>query len=245
MIICYDNAMEYKDICKGKFIERPNRFIAHVEIDGKPEAVHVKNTGRCRELLIPGATVFVEDHTGRMGTRKLRYSLIVVEKRTAAGCITVNVDSQAPNKVIREALFEGKLAPEGLEDISVLKSEHKYGESRLDFYGEDASGRKWLAEVKGVTLEENGLAKFPDAPTERGVRHIEELIRAVSEGYRASVIFVIQMKGIHAFSPNDETHPRFGEALRKAKMAGVEILAVDCIVERNALRVDAPIPALL
>ncbi len=237
--------MEYKDICKGTFIERPNRFIASVEIDGQVEKAHVKNTGRCKELLVPGAVVFLEDHTGRMGTRKLRYSLIAVEKRTAAGCITVNMDSQAPNKVVKEALLEGKLIPAGLSDISLLKSEHKYGESRLDFYGEDSRGRKWLAEVKGVTLEENGMAKFPDAPTERGVRHIGELVTAVSEGYRASVIFVIQMKGVLSFTPNDETQPQFGEALRAAKKAGVELLALDCIVEENAIRIDALVPVIV
>lgn len=237
--------MEYKDICKGKFIERPNRFIASVEIDGQMEKAHVRNTGRCKELLVPGAVVFLEDHAERMGTRKLRYSLIAVEKRTAAGCITVNMDSQAPNKVVKEALLEGGLIPSGLSDVSVLKSEHKYGDSRLDFYGEDSSGRKWLAEVKGVTLEENGMAKFPDAPTERGVRHIGELITAVSEGYRASVIFVIQMKGVRSFMPNDETQPQFGEALKAAKEAGVELLALDCIVEKDTMRIDALVPVIV
>lgn len=202
----------------------------------------MRNTGRCRELLVPGAAVFLEDHIGRMGTRKLRYSLVAVEKRTDRGTLLVNMDSQAPNKVVREALEDGKLLPAGLSNLAYLKSEYTYGSSRLDFYARDSRGAEWFAEVKGVTLEENGVARFPDAPTERGVKHLEELMAAVEEGYKAAIIFVIQMKGIGVFEPNDATHPQFGEALRKAGNAGVAVLAFDCRVTENALHLDSPVP---
>lgn len=233
--------MKYEGICSGKFIERINRFVASVDIDGREERVHVKNTGRCRELLIPGACVYLEDHLGRMGSRRLRYSLIAVEKAADRGSILVNMDSQAPNKVVKEVLAKGALLPAGLADIAYLKSEYVYGGSRLDFYAEDSNGIKWFAEVKGVTLEEDGVARFPDAPTERGVRHMEELIAAVEEGHRAGIIFVIQMKGVHTFMPNDATHREFGETLRKAAASGVEVLAYDCLVTKDSLHLDSTV----
>ena len=170
--------MKYENICKGNFIARPNRFIAEVLIDEKKERAHVKNTGRCRELLIPGAEVYLEDFDGRMGTRKMRYSLIGVKK----GEVLVNMDSQAPNKVCEEALLNGTLQLAGLGKLSLVKREKTFGDSRFDFYVEDEEGRKGWLEVKGVTLEEDGVARFPDAPTERGVKHVYELCKAVKEG---------------------------------------------------------------
>lgn len=229
--------MKYLKICKGKFIERPNRFVALVEIDGKRQRAHVKNTGRCRELLLPGAEVYLEDFEGRMGSRKMRYSLIGVKK----GHLLINMDSQAPNQVVKEALTSGKLALPGMEKLSFVKGEKTYGSSRLDFYVEDETGQKAFVEVKGVTLEEEGIAAFPDAPTERGVRHIEELARAGEEGFLVYILFVIQMKGISAFRPNDRTHPQFGQALRKAREKRVNILAYDCIVAEDSLELADPV----
>lgn len=233
--------MKYEKICRGKFIERPNRFIAHVDIGGEICKAHVKNTGRCRELLLSGAEVYLEDFAGRMGERKLRYSLVAVQK----GTMLVNMDSQAPNKVVREALESGRLLPEGLEAVELVKAEYKYGDSRLDFYVRDRAGREALAEVKGVTLEEDGIARFPDAPTERGVKHIKELIKAKEEGYAACIIFVIQMKGVKKFTPNYATHRQFGEMLCAAEEAGVEILAYDCIAGKNFLTLDRPVEIAL
>ena len=203
---------------------------------GKPQQVHVKNTGRCRELLVPGAAVFVEDFSENMRDRKLRYSLIGVEKNEDGMRRLVNMDSQAPNRVVQEALEEGKFVPADLENAAVIKSEYRYGNSRLDFYAEDSTGEKALIEVKGVTLEQQGTALFPDAPTERGVRHIEELIRAKREGYGASILFVIQMKDVGLFRPNYITQPLFGHKLMEAECAGVEILAYDCMVSIDSLR---------
>lgn len=241
--------MKYRNIIKGKFISRPNRFIAHVEVDGREEKAHVKNTGRCRELLQPGSVVYLEDFRERMGSRKLAFSLIGVEKEVErAGSrevIMVNMDSQAPNKVVKEALQSGSLLPAGLCDASYIKPEYTYGKSRIDFYAEDSSGRKLLMEVKGVTLEEGGIARFPDAPTERGIKHIEELIEAKSQGYESAICFVIQMKGIKQFEPNYSTHAEFGEALCRAEEAGVEILAYDCEVEHDGLILDQPVKVSL
>lgn len=222
--------MEYNNIHKGIFVSRPNRFIAMVEINGVLERCHVKNTGRCRELLIPGAFVYLE-RSSRSG-RKTLYDLIGVEK----GSNYINMDSQAPNKVVAEWLKE--------QNWESLRGEYTYGASRLDFYMEQ-EGRRRLLEVKGVTLEEQGIAKFPDAPTLRGVKHLEELIRARSEGYEAAVLFVIQMKGVWCFQPNDVTHPAFGETLRRASRAGVEILAYDCEARPQSLRIDEPVPVYL
>lgn len=237
--------VKYENIVKGEYISRPNRFIAEVVINGSKERAHVKNTGRCRELLVPGAEVYLQDHVGNMGSRKLRYSLIAVEKKREHDKLMVNMDSQAPNKIVKEALENGIIRPEGLGSLAVIKGEHKYNESRLDFYMEDISGNKAMAEVKGVTLEECGTAMFPDAPTDRGIRHIDELIRAKNEGYRSCVIFVIQMKGMKCFVPNRKTHPEFAEALCKAQAAGVEILAYDCIATPDSLRIDEKIHVIL
>ena len=229
--------MKYDNICKGKFIARPNRFIAEVEIDGHIENAHVKNTGRCRELLIPGVTVYLEDFHGRMGTRKMRYSLIGVEK----GDTLINMDSQAPNKVCEEGLLSGKLKLPGMGLLTEVKREKTYGGSRFDFRVEDADGQIGWLEVKGVTLEEDGIARFPDAPTERGVKHVEELIGAVSKGYQGYVLFVIQMPEVSCFEPNDKTHKAFGDALRKAEQAGVHVMAWTCHVLEDDLCLKEPV----
>lgn len=233
--------MKYSNIISAKFIDRPNRFIATVEVSRGIEKAHVKNTGRCRELLISGAQIYLEDFEGRMGKRKMKYSLIGVMK----GNQLVNIDSQAPNAVVKEALLAGSLQLPDMGHLTLIKGEHKFGDSRLDFYVEDADGQKGLIEVKGVTLEVDGTAKFPDAPTERGVRHIEELIGACEKGYEVYVIFVIQMKGISAMMPNDDTHKEFGNALRRAAAAGVHVLAYDCIVTEDSLEIDKPVPVIL
>lgn len=219
-------------IVKGKFKERPNRFIAKVEVNGTVETVHVKNTGRCRELLMPDADVYLEHWDTE--SRKTKYDLIVVHK----GDRLVNMDSQAPNKVAAEYL------PKLFPDYTLLKPEVKHNNSRFDFYLETPA-EKWFIEVKGVTLEEDGIARFPDAPTERGIKHVEELISCLEEGYHAMVLFIIKMKGIRHFEPNERTHPAFGDALRKAQAAGVQIRAVDCIVTHNSLTADSEIEVKL
>ena len=229
--------MEYKNIIKGKFISRPNRFIAMVEANGEIAECHVKNTGRCRELLIPGTTVYMEDFAGRMGSRRLRYSLICVEK----GSRLINMDSQAPNAVVREALQNEAILLPGMDTLKIIAPEKTYGSSRLDFYIEDISGRCGFAEVKGVTLEADSVAMFPDAPTERGIRHIEELCRAAAQGFNAYIIFVIQMQGIDVFTPNYKTHADFGNALKKAAETGVHILCYDCHVEPDSIAVGSPV----
>ncbi len=237
--------MRYENIVKGKFISRPNRFIALVELDGEQVKAHVKNTGRLGELLIPGAEVYLEDHDGKMGTRKLRYSLIGVNKEDETGKRVVNIDSQMPNKVVKEAVENGKIRFAGLADVVYFKPEYKFGDSRLDFYAEDSMGNKLLGEIKGVTLEEGGKARFPDAPTERGVKHIEELISAVEQGYKACIVFVIKLKGVESFSPNYETHSEFGKALVRARDAGVEIIARDCIVSKDSIILDKKVEIIL
>ncbi len=211
--------MKYKDIKKAKFCSRPNRFIAHIEIDGKQEICHVKNTGRCKELLIPGAEVFVQEVNGY--NRKTKYDLIGVEK----GARLINIDSQVPNKVFHEWVMNSNFFP----DISLIKPEVKYKNSRLDFYME-TDMRKIFVEVKGVTLEENGVALFPDAPTERGLKHIADLCQCIDEGNEAYLVFIIQMKDIEYFTPNHKTHRAFGEALINAAKHGVKIIALDCEV---------------
>ena len=220
--------MEYKNIVKGKFISRPNRFIAEVEINGETVRCHVKNTGRCKELLIPGTDVYMEDFAGRMRSRRLRYSLIAVTK----GNTLINMDSQAPNKVVAEALHSDTIQLPEMSELKAIKAEKTYGSSRLDFYVED---------ICGVTLEEDGIAMFPDAPTERGVRHIEELCKAVSEGFCAYIVFVIQMKGIELFTPNYRTHAAFGESLKKASACGVHILCFDCLVTPGSITAGNPV----
>ena len=226
--------MKYNEVIKAKFLSRPNRFIAYCEVDGKKETVHVKNTGRCRELLVPNATVYlsVSDNP----ERKTKYDLIAVEKETDRGTIMINMDSQAPNTAAYEWLILGELFGEDAE----VRREVTYGKSRFDLYVEEGERRAFV-EVKGVTLENDGVASFPDAPTERGIKHINELVAAKIDGYEAYILFVIQMKGIHTFTPNDETHKAFGDALRAATESGVKILAYDCLVEPDEMTVDAPI----
>lgn len=214
--------MQYGTMREARFLRRINRFTAFVELDGQEEMVHVKNTGRCKELLIKGAKVFLEE-ADKEG-RKTKYSLIAVYK----GNVLVNMDSQAPNQMAAEALAEGKIAEIGSVDF--LKREVKYGNSRFDLYYQQGE-KKGFIEVKGITLEEDGIAMFPDAPTERGTKHLRELIRAKEEGYESAVLFVIQMKGITEFRPNEERDRKFTEALRDAAAAGVKILAYDCGVE--------------
>lgn len=211
--------MIYDNIIQGTFLERPNRFISYVEVDGVKETVHVKNTGRCKELLVPGATVYLEKSTNP--ERKTAYDLIAVQK----GDRLINMDSQIPNKVVEEWLRKGQL----FRDLVLVRPETKYGKSRFDFYIETGS-EKIFMEVKGVTLEEEGVVRFPDAPSERAVKHVEELIQACKEGYKAYILFVIQMKDVKYFVPNADTHPEFAQFLYKAKEAGVNILAYDCRV---------------
>lgn len=285
--------MIYSSVKKGTFLERPNRFIARVLIDGAEETVHVKNTGRCRELLMPGATVYAEDFTERLGARKTAWDLIAVEKETESGTMMVNMDSQAPNKVVAEALRSGAIRlPDFPETITLVKGESTFGDSRFDFYvegterepekteteaeadrpepaeetgageaAETSSAEKAKAassaepskndvrrayiEVKGVTLEEAGAARFPDAPTERGVKHINELVKVKECGMEAYIIFVIQMKPITYMEPNDRTHKAFGDALREARKRGVHVLAYDCEVEPGALSIGKEIPVRL
>lgn len=216
--------MQYHNIKQAKFVARPNRFVAKVEVDGSEETVHVKNTGRCRELLLPGAKVILS--MADNPNRKTRYDLIAVEK---AGLGLVNIDSQAPNKILQEWL-----AGQGFDYI---KPEYKYGDSRIDFYME-RQGQKYLLEVKGCTLEIDGVGYFPDAPTERGVKHIHELIKARQEGYWCGLAFVIQMPKVKEVRPNIATHPAFGEALEQAKAAGVKIITLGCVVQPGSLTVD-------
>ncbi len=224
--------MQYETMKKGIFLERPNRFIAHVDVEGRQVICHVKNTGRCRELLVPGAEVWLE--RGTNPKRKTDYDLITVRK----GEKLINMDAQAPNKVFAE--WAGEFEPA----LTQMHSEYTYGKSRLDFCLQTAEGLH-MVEVKGVTLEQDGHACFPDAPTERGVKHIHELIRAVEEGHRASIVFIIQMEEAVDFAPNDVTHPAFGDALRQAAAAGVEIVAVNCHVKPNSLTVFRRVPVLL
>lgn len=219
--------MKYQGVVEGRFIERLNRFIARVETDSEEVLCHVKNTGRCRELFTKGAKIYLEKNNS--AKRKTAYSLIGVEKDG----FLVNVDSQAPNRMVKEWLEQGKNGKEILK----LKPECCFGNSRLDFYIERPQEKEWI-EVKGVTLTENGVAMFPDAPTERGIKHIEELCRAVEEGYRASLLFIIQRKGVRWFQPNKRTHLEFAQALEKAHKKGVSILAYDSIVTENSAVID-------
>ena len=223
--------MEYKNIVKGEFVSRPNRFIAKVIIDGQEHTVHVKNTGRCKEFLIKGATVYLEKSDNPL--RKTLYDMVAVEKLTEKGTILINFDSQVANDAAFEFLKSGKLFSEN----ALVKREVSYGDSRFDFYIEDGD-RKAFLEVKGVTLEFDGVAYFPAAPTERGVKHINELVKCLDDGYEAYILFVVQMKGVHLLKPNDETHKAFGDALRNAKACGVNVLAVDCEITPDSIVVD-------
>ena len=223
--------MRYTNIMAGKFLARPNRFIAHVEIAGREEIVHVKNTGRCKELLLPGTTVYVQCFPE--GKRKTKYDLIAVEKQN----LLINMDSQAPNKVVQEWLME----QEPFGKITYLKPECKHGDSRFDFYLE-TEAKKMFIEVKGVTLEEKGVVMFPDAPTERGVKHVQELCHCLEQGYEAAIIFVVQMSGSRYFTPNRRTHAAFATALEQAAASGVQLMALTCAVTPDSLIINGTLP---
>lgn len=239
--LIYTDYMRYEHMTEGVFLSRPNRFIALVEIDGKTEKAHVKNTGRLKELLIPGAVVYLQDHADNMGKRKLRYSLIAVEKDGEA----INIDSQAPNRIAEEALKNGKLQLPGMGDLTLIRPETKYGDSRFDFYLEDEEGKKAYMEVKGCTLNDHGTARFPDAPTERGIKHLHELMKAREEGYLTYVLFICAMKGVTCFTPNRERHPAFAEELEKASYCGVHLLCYDCKVSPEEILLEDPLPIIL
>ena len=215
--------MKYREIVDGIFLDRPNRFIAHVDVNGVVETVHVKNTGRCKELLVPGAAVRLE--VSDNPKRKTKYDLVMVCKQ---GLGWVNMDSQAPNKVVGEWLTA--------QGYDLVKPEYTYGMSRIDFYMEK-SGEKYLLEVKGCTLEVDGIGYFPDAPTERGIKHLHELEQAQQAGYRCAVAFVIQMEGVTEVRPNIGTQPEFGTALAEAKAAGVRVLFLLCRIGRDSLEI--------
>ena len=225
--------MRYEKMVPGIFLARPNRFIAHIEIEGKPEICHVKNTGRCRELLPSGAKVWCLDAASP--SRKTRYDLITVQK----GERLINMDSQAPNAAAKEWLLQG-----GLGEIEALRPETRWGDSRFDF-AFTKRGKTCFLEVKGVTLETDGICAFPDAPTERGVKHLQELTRLAEQGYEAYVLFVIQMENVKYLHPNDATDPAFGTALRAAKAAGVQILAMDCTVTPDTMVIRNPVEVRL
>ncbi len=215
--------MRYDNITKAVFLKRPNRFIAEVEVNGKKEIVHVKNTGRCKELLIPGCEVWLTAPGNP--ERKTKYDLVAVRKNTG---VLFNIDSQAPNKVVKEWLEK--------QDFDRVVPEYTYGDSRIDFFMEK-DGEEYLMEVKGCTLEFDGIGYFPDAPTERGVKHLRELAKAAKSGYHARLAFVIQMDGVKEVFPNVDTHPEFGTALEEAKAAGVEVLFLQCHVEPDLLEI--------
>lgn len=219
--------MIYNNILPAVFISRTNRFIAEIEVEGKREISHVKNTGRCKELLIEGAKIYVQRSNNP--ARKTKYDLISVYK----GQELINMDSQAPNKIFGEWVSDGNF----IKNISLIKPECKYKNSRFDFYMEN-DGRKIFAEIKGVTLEENGIVMFPDAPTERGVKHLKELCECIEDGYEAYVFFIVQMQHCDFFTPNRKTHPEFADALIEAKEKGVNIKAVNCIVKPDELEID-------
>lgn len=223
--------MTYQTVHTGVFRARPNRFIAIVEVDGTDTVCHVKNTGRCKELLVPGCTVVLEQAANP--NRKTPYDVIAVYK----GDRLINMDSQAPNAVAADYLA-------ARFPNAVIRREVTYGDSRFDFYIQDGD-EQWFIEVKGCTLERENIGYFPDAPTERGVKHLRHLIRATEEGYKAAVLFVIQMEGIAAIRPNDATHPAFGDALRDAAKAGVEVWATDCTVTPDSLTHRHPVPVEL
>lgn len=227
--------MKYERITQGSFLERPNRFLAYAELAGKREVVHVKNTGRCAELLTPGAVIYVQESDNP--ERKTKWDLIAVKK----GDRLVNMDSQIPNRVVQEWIEAGNL----FEDVRLVKPETVYGNSRFDLYVETGDNRKIFIEIKGVTLEEDGVVRFPDAPSERAVKHLGELMQAVKEGYEAYVFFVIQMKDVRYFTPNRETHPAFCDALKCARAAGVRVLAYDCVVDSDSITIHKEVPVVL
>lgn len=223
--------LRYSEVKSARFLSRPNRFIAFVELNGETVKVHVKNTGRCRELLVPGATVYLTPGTNP--ARKTAFDLIAVEK----GARLINMDAQAPNQVFREWAEAGNFVP----GLTLLRPETTWGHSRFDFYWEAEDARRGFVEVKGVTLEKDGAVYFPDAPTERGVKHVEELIACRGIGYEAALFLVVQMQGVLFWAPNDLTHPAFGEAVRHAAGSGVQILARDCRVGPSSLTLGEPV----
>ena len=224
--------MKYQNVVGADFVERLNRFVATVKINGESETVHVKNTGRCKELLIPGCRVYLEKSANQ--TRKTAFDLIAVEKeRVGKPPLLINMDSQVPNAAAEEWLEKGNLFSKNAK----IKREVKFGNSRFDFYIEDG-GKKAFLEVKGVTLERDGVARFPDAPTERGIKHINELVSAKEQGFECYILFVVQMKEIYLFEPNYETHRKFGEALVRAQKSGVNILAADCAVTPDSITIE-------
>lgn len=226
--------MRYQNIVPAKFLFRPNRFIAKVELEGKELTVHVKNTGRCKELLAPGAIVYMEKASNP--ERKTPYDIVAVDK----GGRIVNMDAQAPNKLFQEWAEAGRFRP----DLTLLRPETTWGRSRFDFYWETVE-KKGFVEVKGCTLEVGNWTYFPDAPTERGVKHLEELLLARQQGYEATLCVLVQMAGVDGFSPNDRTHPAFGDALRKAAAEGVEILAYECAVTPEEVYITNKVPVKL
>ncbi len=228
--------MRYHAVVPARFLARPNRFIARVEVDGAPAVAHVKNTGRCRELLVPGARIYLQDWGGDHPGRKTRYDVVAVEK----GPLLINMDAQAPNRAFEEWARGGGFVP----GLTLLRPETAWGSSRFDFYWE-AGARRGFAEVKGVTLERDGHARFPDAPTQRGRKHLEELARLRGAGLEAAVCFVIQMEGMRRFSPNDRTDPAFGAALRRAAEVGVRVLAVGCHVTPQSMEIVREVPVCL
>lgn len=229
--------MIYKQMVEGRFIKRINRFIAEVEIDNTIEKVHVKNTGRCKELFIEGQTIYLEPASNP--DRKTKFSLISIYK----GDVLINIDSQVPNRVIYDALKEGRI--EGFEDMIELKREVTYENSRFDLYFKRKNGQEGFIEVKGVTLEVDGVAIFPDAPTTRGTKHVNELIKAYNEGYESYVIFLIQLKPIKYFRPNSITDPNFSSSLKKAYENGVKILAFDAHITDTTIDIGSPCPVKL
>lgn len=231
--------MKYKKMVEAKFIERPNRFVAYCDIDGQIEKVHVKNTGKCKELLVPGYTVYLEESDNL--NRQTKYSLIAVKKRNRL----INMDSQVTNKMVYESLENKSLVLPGFdEEITLIKPEKTYGNSRFDVYIEGKT-KKAFIEVKGCTLEIDGVIKFPDAKTERGVKHVRELIEARKDGYLAYIIFVIQMDDVLYFTPNIEMHKEFGDVLKEAEESGVNILAYDSLVEIDNIKLNKPVKVIL
>ena len=231
--------MKYNKMVKAKFIERPNRFVAYCDINGEVEKIHVKNTGRCKELLVPGCTVYLEESDNP--SRKTKYSLINVMKKDRL----INMDSQVTNKMLYEALENKSLILPGFdEEITLIKPEKTYGNSRFDIYLEGKT-KKAFIEIKGCTLEIDNVVKFPDAKTERGVKHVKELIKARQEGYLAYIIMVIQMEDVLYFTPNIDMHKEFGDVLKEAKENGVEILAYDSIVNIDNIKLNRPVDVVL
>ncbi len=226
--------MRYEHVIMGRFLCRPNRFVAHVQVGEETVVCHVKNTGRCRELFLPGAQVVLAK--SRNPARKTAYDVVAVYK----GDRLINIDSQAPNRVFQEWAQSGGFLPE----VSLIRPEYAYGRSRLDFYVE-AGGKRCLIEVKGVTLEADGHARFPDAPTPRGARHMRELAQAMPEGYECYAFFVIQMEGMHDFSANDVTDPAFSAALESAARQGVHVAARGCHVTEDSIQMGEPVPVFL